>query len=176
MNQLSLLSKQEIMDYASRYVAPEDATDFAHDNDLFCIVVRKLSSDKVLAADEGWQFQGYGICVGYTVDGQEIPVGKWLWMHFVSLATFPPSMQTLKLQPPHAVKGTYQNPQRTEEFRILKININDNAVPPRAPDAAPPDPVAPAVRPAGKVLAFRKKPAKKRTAIRRDKPLPGPSR
>jgi hypothetical protein len=171
MNQPPLLSKQEILDHASRYVSAQDATDFVHDNDLFCLLARKLAPDKVPAADVGWGFQGYGICVGYTVDEQEIPAGKWLWMHFVSLATFPPSMQTLKLQPPHVVKGTYQNPQRTEEFRILKINVRDNTAPPKVQDATTPDPVESADRPASKVLVFRRKPAKKRAAGRAEPPL-----
>jgi hypothetical protein len=169
MHQPSLLSKQEILDYASRYVAPKDAIDFVHDNDLFCLLARKLSPDKALADKEGWEFQGYGICVGYTVDDQEIPVGKWLWMHFVSLATFPPSAQAFKLQPPHAVKGGFQNPQRTQEFKIVKINVADAASASQAEGGTgeqTPGSPEPQTPPGGKVLEFRKKPAKKRAAGR----------
>jgi hypothetical protein len=160
MNQPHLLSKQEVLDYASRYVAAEDAVDFAHNGDLFCLLARKIESGKVQAGDEGWGFQGYGICTGYTVDEQEIPAGKWLWMHFASFATFPPSAQAFRLQPPHAVKGGFQNPQRTEELKIVKINAQGAAapLPAKSTDAAKTD----TPRPGGKVLAFRKKPAKKR--------------
>jgi hypothetical protein len=165
MDQLPFLSKQEILDYASRYVAPEDAVDFAHDNDLFCILGRSISPDKVLPDGEGWGFHGYGLCVGYTVDNQEVPAGKWLWMHFVSLATFPPSPQTLKLQPPHVVKGAYQNPQRTEEYRIVKINLNDTAAHATKtdPEIKTLDSPSPGALPGAKVLEFRKKPAKVRS-------------
>jgi hypothetical protein len=159
MNQPPLLSKQDILDYASRYVAPEEAVDFAHNDDLFCILERNISPDKIQSGDEGWKFQGYGICVGYTVDGQEIPVGKWLWMHFVSLATFPPTVQTFKMQPPHVVKGGFQNPQRTEELKIVKINVHNSAATPptkNGTDAKTPD----SPLPGEKVLKFRKKPAK----------------
>jgi hypothetical protein len=165
MNQPSMLSKQEILDYATRYVSAQDAVDFAHDNDLFCILSRKIAPDKVLALDEGWEFQGYGICTGYTADEQEMPVGKWLWMHFVSLATFPPSVQVFKLQPPHAVKGGFQNPQRTLEFGIVKINVRDAEAAPQEKNRSNAQiPVAsePQSPPGGKVLEFKKKPAKKR--------------
>jgi hypothetical protein len=44
-------------------------------------------------------------------------------MHFVSLSTFPPSPQTIKLQPPHVIKGRFHDPARTREFRIIKVDM-----------------------------------------------------
>lgn len=170
MNRQAQLSKQEILDYASRYVAPQDAADFAHNNDLFCMLGRTIVSDTVMADDKGWEFRGYGLCIGYTVDEIEIPVGKWLWMHFVSLATFPPSMQTLKLQPPHVVKALYQNPERTEEFRIVKINMQDSSASATVPltvekKESPQSPASPG--PGRKVLLFRKKPRAAKTPAKK---------
>jgi hypothetical protein len=164
MNQPSLLSKQDILDYASRYVRAEDAVDFAHNGDLFCVLGRKIASDKIQAGDDGWEFQGYGICVGYTVDEQEIPVGKWLWMHFLSLAAFPPSVRTFRMQPPHVVKGGFQNTTRTEEYKIVKINALDSgtARAKNGVDAKTPHSPPPSAGPNGKVLEFRRKTAKKR--------------
>ncbi|MBN2035997.1 MAG: hypothetical protein JW768_04575 [Chitinispirillaceae bacterium] len=117
------LSQQEIIDYASRYVGPDEMVDFAYEGDLFCLIGRDLSRDHVMADEEGWKFQGYGVCLGYTLDQESQPVGKWLWMHFASLAVFPPVEQVFKLQPPHVVKGRFQNPGRTSEFRIIKLDM-----------------------------------------------------
>lgn len=118
-----LLTRQEIIEYASRYVTPEETTDFPIEGDLFCLLGRDLPEGKVLAEEEGWQFQGYGICLGYTLDQDCKPEGKWLWMHFASLATFPPGAQVFKLQPPHVIRGRFQNPTRKSEFRIIKVNL-----------------------------------------------------
>jgi hypothetical protein len=118
-----MLSRQEIIDYASRYVVPEQIGDFPFDGDIFCLLDRKLIEGKALKEEEGWQFKGYGICSGYSLDSEAMPAGKWLWMHFVSLTTFPPSPQTIKLQPPHVVKGRFHDPDRTREFRIIKVDM-----------------------------------------------------
>jgi len=117
------LSKQDIIDYAARYVDPKDVVDFPFNNDLFCLMGRKLS-DAPLKDEEGWEFNGYGICTGYVLDDLEMPLGKWIWMYFAGLSTFPPQQQVLKLQPPHIVKGGFQNPERTHEFRFLKIDLS----------------------------------------------------
>lgn len=119
------ISKDEIIELASRYVTAEEITDFPFDNDVFCLLIRELPQNKVLKEEEGWAFRGYGICIGYSKDEQTKPAGKWLWMHFAGLDTFPPAAQVLKLQPPHVVKGRFQNPQRTHEIRILKISIGN---------------------------------------------------
>lgn len=117
------LSKEEIIDYAARYVAPEEQTDFPHNNDVFCLMGRKIADDQILPADKGWEFNGYGLCQGYTLDDVEKPIGKWLWMHFLSLSIFPPAPQVLKLQPPHVVKGRFQNSDRSGEFKFVKVPI-----------------------------------------------------
>ncbi len=116
------LTKQEIVDWAARYVQDDEITDFAYEGDLFCMLIRDIPENKVLCEEEGWQFSGYGLCTGYTLDEDSKPLGKWLWMHFASLVTFPPSEQVIKLQPPHAVKGRFFSPQRDREIRILKVN------------------------------------------------------
>ncbi|MBN2188106.1 MAG: hypothetical protein JW699_01530 [Chitinispirillaceae bacterium] len=117
------LTRQEIIDFASRYVAPEQIGDFPFDGDIFCLLDRKLIEGKVLKEEEGWQFRGYGVCSGYSLDSEVKPAGKWLWMHFVSLAVFPPAPQTMRLQPPHVVRGRFQDPSRTREYRIIKVDL-----------------------------------------------------
>lgn len=117
------ISKDEIIDLASRYTSSEEITDFPFESDLFCILVRELPENKILTDEEGWAFRGYGICIGYTIDEEAKPRGKWLWMHFASLDAFPPVAQIFKLQPPHVVKGRFQNPERNHEIRLLKVNL-----------------------------------------------------
>jgi hypothetical protein len=121
------LSQQEIIDYASRYVGSDEMVDFPWEGDLFCLIGRDLPDNAVLKEEEGWNFKGYGICLGYTLDLEAKPTGKWLWMHFASLASFPPAEQVYKLQPPHVVRGRFQNPSRSSEFRIIKVNMNKSA-------------------------------------------------
>ena len=117
------ISRDEIIELASRYVTAEEITDLPFENDIFCMLIRDIPQDKILQEEEGWSFRGYGICIGYVKDEEVKPAGKWLWMHFASLDTFPPAVQVLKLQPPHVVKGRFQNSERTHEIRILKISI-----------------------------------------------------
>ncbi|MCK7516155.1 MAG: hypothetical protein MZV70_77380 [Desulfobacterales bacterium] len=109
--------------YASRYVSPEEIVDFAHDNELFCILGRELPEGKMIADQEEWAFEEYGICLGYLLDDESKPAGKWLWMHFASLASFPPVRKVFKLQPPHVLKGQFQDPGRVREFRIVKVTV-----------------------------------------------------
>ncbi len=121
------LTRQDILNYAARYVTPGAVAEFPFNGDFFCLLGRELPKGKILTEEEGWTFQGYGICSGYLLDDEAKPSGKWLWMHFVSLAVFPPSPQVLKLQPPHVVKGRFQNQDRTKEFRILKVQLDIGA-------------------------------------------------
>jgi hypothetical protein len=121
------LSQQEIIDYASRYVDSKEIVDFPFEGDLFCLIGRDLPEGKMLKDEEGWGFQGYGVCLGYTLDNEAKPLGKWLWMHFASLTVFPPAEQVFKLQPPHVVKGRFQNPARSKEFRIIKVKMGIQA-------------------------------------------------
>ena len=159
------LSQQEIIDYASRYVDPGEAVDFPFDGDLFCLIGRDLPEGKMPAEEEGWSFQGYGICLGYTLDTEAKPMGAWLLMHFASLAAFPPAQQVFKLQPPHVVKGRFQNPGRTNESRIIKIDLRKSSDSAQAPSRSPADggpgkilaPPTDAAAIEGKIVKFRPK-------------------
>jgi hypothetical protein len=117
------INREEILEYASRYVTEQEVRPFPMDGELFCLLERQLPTDRVLAEDEGWRFGGYGICLGYDLDHEEKPLGKWIWFNFVSLAGFPPAIQTLKLQPPHIARGSFQNQDRTAETRILALPL-----------------------------------------------------
>ena len=121
------MTRDEIITLASRYINPDDKIDFPLKNDVFCLLKREIPDNTVLTDEEGWIFGGYGICLGYLPDEQSKPIGKWIFMHFASLDTFPPSAQVLKLQPPHIVNGRFQNPERTKEIRILKIGLDQNS-------------------------------------------------
>jgi hypothetical protein len=118
------LLKKEIIELAQRYLPEEEITDFPYDGDLFCILIRTIPVDRVLAEEEGWAFNGYGVCTQYRYDEEAKPRGKWLWMHFASLTTFPPVAQVLKLQPPHVVKGRFQSVDRSHEIRLVKVAIS----------------------------------------------------
>ena len=115
------VTRDEIIDFALRYIPRDEITDFPGEGDLFCFLERSLPENKVLKDNEGWGFAGYGICKGYDYDYESKPKGKWLWFYFVSLNTFPPTQQTFKLQPPHIAKGIFQNSQRSGDIKIIKI-------------------------------------------------------
>jgi len=119
------LSREEILDLASRYISSNEVIDFPFEGDLFCLLSRSISQSQPASEEDDWSFNGYGICIGYTIDEEAKPRGKWLWMHFASLVTFPPVTQVLKLQPPHVVKGCFQNVDRSHEIRIIKINTGN---------------------------------------------------
>jgi hypothetical protein len=144
------LTRQEIIDYASRYMVPAAGADFPFDGDLFCLFVRELIAGKEPKEEEGWGFQGYGICSGYTIDTTAKPAGKWLWMHFLSLTIFPPSPQVFKLQPPHVVKGRFQDPSHIREYRIVKVNLKKSGQTTEK-EISVSDPAK------GKIVPFRKK-------------------
>ena len=138
------LSREEVLDLALRYITPDEAGDFPIKDDLFCFLQRELPDNRVLEEQEGWAFSGYGICKGYMHDDDSKPRGKWLWFTFLSLETFPPSVQNIRLQPPHVVKGRFQTPARDGEIRIIKIDRDANIVedagmerPDRAGDTSP---------------------------------------
>jgi hypothetical protein len=132
------LSRNEIIDYALRYIGQDEVTDFPCDGELFCFLEREVMPGKVQKDDAGWTFAGYQVLIEYTLDEDGRPMGKWLWMHFLSLTTFPPQTNAIKLQPPHIVKGQFQNSDRTRDIRMIKVPTH----PPRGPrplkkDAAP---------------------------------------
>lgn len=156
------LTRQEIIDYASRYSAPDEHSDFPFDSDLFCLLGREIPANRALAEEEGWRFQGYGICLGYALDEEAKPAGKWLWMHFASLSAFPPTAQVFKLQPPHVVKGRFFDPTRANEFRIVKVKLGKTGggAGPETRGNGSPDKGAPgddAMN--GKIVKFRRKKA-----------------
>ncbi len=118
------LSKEEIVDLARRYLGTGDTTsDFPFDGDLFCLLMRDIQADRVPAEEEGWAFNGYGVCLGYRYDEEAVPRGKWLWMHFASLSAFPPAPQVLKLQPPHVVRGRFHSVDRSREIRLVRMSF-----------------------------------------------------
>jgi hypothetical protein len=155
------IPKNEIIDLALRYVSADEIADFPFDGDIFCMLSRELPPDRIVPEEEGWTFNGYGICTGYTFDEDAKPHGKWLWMHFASLALFPPVAQTLKLQPPHVVKGRFQSADRTHEIRIVKVSLAPGVS--RRPVASAKQPPKKrtvrkkAPSPADNIVAFRKK-------------------
>lgn len=115
------VTRDTIINLALRYIEKDEVTDFPEEGDLFCFLERRLPENKVLEDNEGWNFAGYAICKGYDYDYESKPKGKWLWFYFTSLNTFPPTRQTLKLQPPHIARGIFQNSQRSGEIKIIKI-------------------------------------------------------
>lgn len=156
------IPRDEIIDLASRYVSSQEITDFPFENDLFCLLIRAIPEDKVLTEEEGWGFRGYGVCIGYTYDDEAKPKGKWLLMHFASLDSFPPVAQILKLQPPHVVKGRFQNPERTHEIRILKVDLSKTNLFLQEPEQEEPapepqKPIEPETTQDKKIVQFRRK-------------------
>lgn len=119
---MSKLSRQQILEYAGRYINTKKA-DFPMNGDLFYFLNRKTLPNKVLKENEGWQFAGYALCRGYTLDEHSPPVGKWIFMYYLDLARFPLVEQALKVQPPHVALGQFQTPDRHMEIRIVKCRI-----------------------------------------------------
>ncbi|MBN1758509.1 MAG: hypothetical protein JW863_09340 [Chitinispirillaceae bacterium] len=158
------LSREEIVDLAHRYVPDGEVTDFPYNGDLFCLLVRQLPTDHVPAEEEGWAFNGYGVCLSYSFDEETKPRGKWLWMHFASLSSFPPVSQVLKLQPPHVVRGRFQSVDRTREIRLLKVAMVGDDTKHALPEVAEKpanthdrQPSSKSTEPAKNIVAFRKK-------------------
>jgi hypothetical protein len=116
------LTREQIIEYARRYVDEDEVGDFPHDGDLFCIMHRETGEAGADSEGPQWRFSGYGICIDYILDDRAKPMGKWVWMQYLSLDTFPPRRMSLRLQPPHVVKGSFQNPSRSHETRILHID------------------------------------------------------
>ena len=121
------MTKDEIIEYASRYVDADDISDFPEEGDIFCFLHCELPDNKVLKDDEGWQFGGYALLNHYELDMQAKPVGKWIHIHYTSLATFPPREGALQLQPPHIALGKFQSPDRTMETKMLRITGQSEA-------------------------------------------------
>ena len=153
------LIRDEIVNLALRYIEPGDITDFPLEGELFCFLERELPENKVLKAHEGWGFAGYGICRGYDYDSESKPRGKWLWFYFVSLVTFPPLIQSIRLQPPHIARGLFQTPQRDRQVKI--VTIPDTATIPGSREAVATDAPSTPVH-TGNIIAFPSVSRKKR--------------
>ncbi len=115
------MDKTEIKEYASRYIDDEDMVDFPEEGDIFCFLHRELPDNKVLKDEEGWQFGGYAKLNHYELDMSAKPVGKWIIIHYTSLAHFPPHPAELKLQPPHIVLGQFTSPDKMHETKIMRV-------------------------------------------------------
>lgn len=132
------LTREEIIDLALRYINKNELVDFPFTGDLFNFFMRTLNSDPDPEQATPWHFTGYGLCLGYEKDLHTKPEGKWLSFSFLSLDTYPPPEQTLKLQPPHIARGLFQNQGRTHEIKIQKINILKDLKAHQTPEKKPP--------------------------------------
>lgn len=158
------LSRQDILDYATRYVSHEEIIDFPVDGDLFVFLARPAqnlpSPDN---KEPQWEFGGYGVCLGYEMDAESKPEGKWLFMKFATLATFPPAVQSIKLQPPHVATGRFSSADRSRELRIVRIDLSPTLTEAEGTPNAPvkPSKKAPSRKSGspqeGKILQFRPK-------------------
>lgn len=119
------LSKEEIINLASRYIDKADMVDFPHENDVFALMVRPKVPDSTPL--KGLTFVGYCICKEYIYDETAKPLGKWLFMHYVSLSNYPPIAEVLRLQPPHVTTGEFDNTDRTVTFCFIKVTAKDTA-------------------------------------------------
>ncbi|MBD3421143.1 MAG: hypothetical protein GF398_13590 [Chitinivibrionales bacterium] len=154
------MPRDDIIELAMRYISEDEIVDFPAEDDLFCLVERPVRQqpDSGKEVSNEWQFAGYGICKGYTQDEDARPPGKWVWMHFVALSAFPPAKTALKLQPPHIVKGHFQNQNRSAEIKIVKVNTDaENLVDQPAGSRTQDDESGTTAPPRGKILEFPRK-------------------
>ncbi len=114
----------EILELASRYVDPEEISNIPEVGQVFYFQHRELPENKILGDEDGWIFGGYGRVISYEKDLTAKPVGKWIYMRYLSLASFPPQEGEIKLQPPHIALGKFQSPDRTLESRIVALLHN----------------------------------------------------
>lgn len=136
---------EEILELAARYVEPEEVGNVPDEGDIFYFQHRELPDNKIPDEEEGWQFGGYAQLLTYENDLTAKPVGKWIYMRYLSLATFPPQEGEIKLQPPHIALGKFQSPDRTFETRIVTL-INNT-----------PDTTEAEEEKEGQILQFKKK-------------------
>ena len=113
------ISSEDIIEWASRYIAVEGCR-FPENNDLFIFLSRQVPENKVLKDGENWQFSGYGICAGYQADETAKPQGKWIYMDYYDLTTYPPQLRSLRLQPPHVALGKFFSQDRSLEIKMVK--------------------------------------------------------
>jgi hypothetical protein len=118
------LTREQIIEYAQNYIDNAAKFDFPVEGDLFCFLERSAGQQLNADAKKGWKFGGYGICFGYMLDEDSKPEGKWVWFSYTGLSVFPPMKQVIRIQPPHIVKGEFQNADRTLDIRIRKIQLS----------------------------------------------------
>lgn len=120
----SSITVEGIIDLALRYLDEDDIVDVPKAGDLFAFFQREINDGSSLE-DGDWSFGGYAICRGYEIDSTEKPAGKWIFMKYDMLVTFPPIESELKLQPPHIAKGSFSTPGSEFEIKIEKV-VKDN--------------------------------------------------
>lgn len=113
-----MLSPEDILDYAARYI-DVSAADLIRPGELFAQFMRILDPKRVYKDEEKWQLIGYGLCSGYLADDTERPIGKWVFFEYWDLTHYPPQKITTRLQPPHIVLGKFQSFDRSTEFRMI---------------------------------------------------------
>jgi len=117
------VSIEEIRDLALIYIDESECGAQIRKGDAFALLVRKVPTFFGKKKEDKWLFGGYGILLDYLTDPNEKPYGKWITMKYLSLATFPPSVAEIKLQPPHIAKGYFQSFDRASETKIVPINL-----------------------------------------------------
>lgn len=151
------LTRDEIVEYAARYVKTDDMASFPHEGEIFAFLHRPVDGIKADDPKTRWEFGGYAVCIGYSLDEQAKPLGKWLFMEIISLGQFPPRHGTLKLQPPHVALGRFQNPERTIETRLVSLSEMAKLTVDEGAEGQPAEPEPKKVAGAGTVLRFRPK-------------------
>jgi len=117
------LSKNEIIEHASRYMDDPQIVDFPMEGDAFAILGEPVNKPKDWPKN-GRIFGGYGICRGYVLDEDSKPLGKWLFMMYDDLSKYPPVLNhAMKLQPPHVVTGHFYKQDRTMLIKIVKVDF-----------------------------------------------------
>jgi len=108
------VSVEDIYQYASRYENKENFLTIPEPGDIFALLTKPTN------ANVPYSFNGYNVLKKYVVDDQSKPIGKWVFVYFDSLASFPPQENCiLKLQPPHLAFGTWQNSDRSMIFHMV---------------------------------------------------------
>ncbi|MGM0462495.1 MAG: hypothetical protein ACQEQ4_08780 [Fibrobacterota bacterium] len=108
------MDASQVKELAARYVEEKDMQTIPDPGGLFYIL-HSFPGD----TESGEVFGGYGIVRSYEADESAQPVGKWIFLRYLSLASFPPKEAELKLQPPHIALGRFQSPDRTVETRLI---------------------------------------------------------
>jgi hypothetical protein len=123
------LQKEDVIQYASRYIDRSDMKEFAGPGELFAMFQREKDPARAPDDDSGWEFMGYGYCRGYILDEQAKPRGKWLWMEHLFLGVYPPLRQSLRLQPPHVVLGRFSSADRSRDVLLEKVEPSQAPTP-----------------------------------------------